>query len=315
MVQDQNIKLWHPARFTHGGMHGSGNGPLRSDAIKPHAVIILNNPLENRDFLLDVCLEGIHRISTSNTYGSWLIHSISSFHYMCRWRSKQTSRSAPSWKSRSHLCPSFNSFLPTFFSDKVFQLPHAICGDMDSLRPDVAEHYRSKGVKIIKDPDQYSTDLTKCLKYIRDQAVENEDKHDSPREKKVDVAILGSLAGRADQAFSQLHHLYTHSQDIHSMLGSLYLITTESVIFLLEKGQNRIHAPVGPKHFTENVGIIPIGRPSVITTHGFEWDVVDWSTEFGSQMSTSNHISAEMVEVETTERVLFTLEIAREDGQ
>ena len=165
-------------------------------------------------------------------------------------------------------------------------------------------------MKIVKDPDQYSTDLTKSLKYIRDPSAEREDEHEPPPEE-VDVAIFGSLGGRADQAFSQLHHLYAYSQDAPSKIGDLYLITAQSVMFLLEKGKNRIHAPVGPKHFTENVGIIPIGRPSIITTHGFEWDVTDWSTEFGTQVSTSNHIRAEMVEVETSERVLFTLEIAR----
>ena len=128
----------------------------------------------------------------------------------------------------------------------------------------------------------------------------------------MDVAIFGSLGGRADQAFSQLHHLYyTCSKDFPSMIRDLYLITAQSVMFLLEKGQNKIHAPVGPTHFTENVGIIPIGRPSIITTHGLEWDVTDWSTEFGTQMSTSNHIRAETVEVDTSERVLFTLEIAK----
>ena len=174
-------------------------------------------------------------------------------------------------------------------------------------------HYRSQDVKIVKDPDQYSTDLTKCLKYTSDQVVETEDECKSPR-RRVDVAIFGSLGGRADQAFSQLHHLYTCSRDVPSMIGDLYLITAESVMFLLEKGKNRFHAPLGPKHFTENVGIIPIGRPSIITTHGLEWDVTDWTTEFGTQMSTSNHIRAELVEVETSERVLFTLEIAKEPG-
>ena len=94
------------------------------------------------------------------------------------------------------------------------------------------------------------------------------------------------------------------------MIGDLYLITEESVVILLEKGKNRIHTPVGKILFTENVGIIPIGRPSIITTRGLEWDVQDWHTEFGGQMSTSNHIKADVVEVETSERVLFTLELA-----
>lgn len=176
------------------------------------------------------------------------------------------------------------------------------------------EHYRNQGVKIIKDPDQYSTDLTKCLKYIRDQVAKTEDE-DRSSPQGVDVAISGSLGGRADQAFSQLHHLYPCSQEMPSSIGDLYLITAESMMFLLEKGKNSIHAPVGPEHFTENVGIIPLGRSSVITTHGLEWDVTDWSTEFGTQMSTSNHIRAETVEVETSERILFTLEFVGKPGQ
>lgn len=277
MVQDQNPKLWHPARFTHGSIHGSGDGPFGPDEVKQHTVIILNNPLENRNLLVDVCIEA--RCIVCADGGANRLHDL-------------------------HLAG----------KEKTICFPNAICGDLDSLRLDVEEHYRSQDVKIIKDPDQYSTDLTKCLKYIRDQIVETEDEYESPR-RGVDVAIFGSLGGRADQAFSQLHHLYTSSQDFPSMIGDLYLITAESVMFLLEKGKNRIHAPVGPRHFTENVGVIPIGRPSKVTMHGFEWDVTDWRTEFGTQMSTSNHIRAEIVEVETSERVLFTLETARKPGR
>lgn len=82
-------------------------------------------------------------------------------------------------------------------------------------------------------------------------------------------------------------------------------------MFLLEKGSNRISAPAGADNFTENVGIIPLGRPSTITTRGLEWDVTHWETDFGSQMSTSNHMKSDIIEIETTERVLFTMETAQ----
>ena len=62
--------------------------------------------------------------------------------------------------------------------------------------------------------------------------------------------------------------------------------------------------------FEENIGIIPLSSPAVITTHGFEWDVENWHTEIGGQISTSNHIRADKVEVETSVPVLFTLELA-----
>lgn len=72
MVQDQKPKLWHPARFTHGGMAASSNGPFGPNAMKQHAVIILNNPLENKTLLVDVCVKGIHHIKAS-ACGPWLI--------------------------------------------------------------------------------------------------------------------------------------------------------------------------------------------------------------------------------------------------
>ena len=152
----------------------------------------------------------------------------------------------------------------------------------------------------MRDEDKHSTDLQKCLHqlslaYGKDDGLE--------------VAIFGGLSGRADQAFSLIHQLYANvcTQALPGIVD-LFLVTRESLVFLLEKGHNRIETPVAPGLFTQNVGIIPVGRPSIITTHGLEWDVTDWPTEFGGQMSTSNHIVAGMVEIFTTERVLFTME-------
>ena len=193
----------------------------------------------------------------------------------------------------------------------------AICGDLDSIRPDVREYFANRGVKILWDADQYSTDMTKCLRYVREEApmgtnFEGEGNGPNPASQKehLDIAIFGGLGGRADQAFSQLHHLYVYAnEDPTVSQGDLYLITPESVVFLLEKGLNKIHTPLDTGFFKENVGIIPVAKPSVITTRGLEWDVTNWPTEFGIQISTSNHIKSDIVEVETTERVLFTLEL------
>lgn len=205
---------------------------------------------------------------------------------------------------------------------------------MDSVRPEVCDFFRKgNGVDFVEEKDQSSTDFMKSLRYINNLAAaggglemrwlemkyrvngESEEafryKVRQRRMPRQDVVVMGGLGGRADQAFSQLHHLYTASQDPSlSTLGQIYLVTPESIIFLLEKGLNRISTPIGPGRFTENVGIIPIARPSVITTQGLRWDVTDWPTEFGGQISTSNHIQRKFVEVETTERVLFTLELA-----
>ena len=61
--------------------------------------------------------------------------------------------------------------------------------------------------------------------------------------------------------------------------------------------------------FAENVGIIPVLGPVVISTKGLEWDVKDWRTEVGGQISTSNHIKSDVVEIEASDPVLFTVEL------
>lgn len=205
---------------------------------------------------------------------------------------------------------------------------------MDSVRAEVIRFFRKgREVDFVEDKDQDSSDFMKSLKYINrlatiDGRLERrwlQFNHREPGESeeafrykvrqmrmpRQSVVVMGGLGGRADQAFSQLHHLYAASQDpLMWTLGQLYLVTPESIIFLLAKGLNLISTPVGPGRFTENVGIIPIAKPSIITTRGLEWDVTDWPTELGGQISTSNHIKEDFVEVETTERVLFTLEFA-----
>jgi thiamine pyrophosphokinase len=188
--------------------------------------------------------------------------------------------------------------------------PEAICGDLDSLLPHVRSYWEGKGVQIVQDSDQYSTDLYKCLVYLRSKLPAVKDEQGTPHPR--DTVIFGGLGGRADQAFSLLHYLYVAGQDPDLTAGDLYLFTPESVIFLLQPGRNIIHIPQDDHVlFTENVGIIPVGKPSIISTKGLEWDVQDWHTHFGKQISTSNHVKTPEVEVVTTERVLFTLELGK----
>lgn len=257
-------------------------------------------------------------------------------------------------------------------------------GDLDSIQPSVRKHYEDLGVSIVQDPDQYSTDFTKCLKYLNSHAAEiitspRHQKRNSPSPRQesaalntspsqsiLEIVILGGLGGRVDQAFSQIHHLYMMTQ-IHRELrksqqldnhdhhdskklepsagGNLYLISEESITFILQEGKNIIYTPatnrpddatspgqdstakanqpplkrkrnqgldVEMEHFfEENIGIIPLSAPASITTQGFEWDVEDWHTEIGGQVSTSNHIRADKVEVSTSVPVLFTVELAQ----
>lgn len=164
------------------------------------------------------------------------------------------------------------------------------------------------------------------------------------RNRKLDVVVLGGLGGRVDQGFSQIHHLYMahtrrrelssssssagpeQDQEQEDMFGELYLLSEESLSFILSPGKHTIHTPLTHRLdlaekeegnvnvFAENVGIIPLAGPTFISLTGFEWDVARWKTEIGGQLSTSNHIRASQLEVEVDTAVdrpvLFTVELA-----
>ncbi|RMZ76263.1 hypothetical protein DV737_g4899, partial [Chaetothyriales sp. CBS 132003] len=183
------------------------------------------------------------------------------------------------------------------------RLPDVIVGDLDSLSDDTADYYRASGVEIVRQPDQGSTDFTKALSWIREAARQSLD--DRP----LDVIVLGGLGGRVDQAFSQIHHLYMARRDERLLRGSMYLLSEQSLSYVLDPGPNVIH--IEPGYFEQNVGIIPVCGQATITLKGFEWDVQNWPTEFGAQMSTSNHIRSDRLEVSFQGAPpLFTLELA-----
>jgi len=121
-----------------------------------------------------------------------------------------------------------------------------------------------------------------------------------------DIIILGTLAGRVDQGLGLLHEILREHDEHRDV--RLWLVSESNISFLLQPGRNSIHVPLAAGYFTKNVGIIPINGPAVITTSGLEWDVKDWKTKMGYQVSTSNHIVKDTVEVTTDEIVLFTVE-------
>ena len=182
-----------------------------------------------------------------------------------------------------------------------------IIGDLDSLTDQTRTYFESGSAKttVIHDPDQESTDFGKAVMHIRKQ---------NPTA--VDIVAVGGLGGRVDQGISQLHHLYIFQRGDAYDMGRLFLVSEESISFLLKAGKHRITVREGGEEvFGKHVGILPIKERSVISTKGLEWDVHDWETEFGGRISTSNHVlpETEVVELETTKDVIFTIALKQLD--
>jgi len=187
-----------------------------------------------------------------------------------------------------------------------------IIGDLDSLKSSVRDFYSSQPspAQVIHDTDQYSTDFGKAIRWIRAEHPEG-----------MDIVALGGIGGRVDQGLSQLHHLYLFQQDATYASGRIFLLSGSSLTFLLKAGLHRIQVREDEEGeeqvFGKHVGILPLKEPSRITTKGLEWDVTDWETQFGGQLSTSNHVKpdARWIEVETSKDVLFTIALGKIDGE
>jgi thiamine pyrophosphokinase len=123
-----------------------------------------------------------------------------------------------------------------------------------------------------------------------------------------DVLVLGTLGGRVDQGLGILHEMI-REETKHPNLR-LWLFSESSLSFVLRSQKNVLRGLVESGCFTENLGLVPIWGPAVISTEGLEWDVREWETQMGGQVSTSNHVKADEVVVQTSAPILFTIERA-----
>jgi thiamine pyrophosphokinase len=167
------------------------------------------------------------------------------------------------------------------------------------LRDDVRDYYAAQDVAVVRDRDQYSTDFGKCMQNISSRLTSATIQ---------DVLVLGTLGGRVDQGLGLLHEMI-REETKHPNLR-LWLFSESSLSFVLRSRQNALRGLVESGCFTENVGLVPIWGPAVISTEGLEWDVREWETHMGGQVSTSNHVKADEVRVETSAPILFTIERA-----
>ncbi|WVW86304.1 thiamine pyrophosphokinase [Kwoniella bestiolae CBS 10118] len=137
-------------------------------------------------------------------------------------------------------------------NDKIY-LPDIIKGDFDSIREDVRSYYTSRGVKVIQDKDEYSTDLMKCIAEVPED---------------YSLVLLGGLSGRVDQTVHTMSLL-------HKLHREVYVLDGESFAWLLREID---HHTMG-----QTCGILPVGIDSArVKTKWLKWDTdkpVLWTCE------------------------------------
>ncbi|KAF9954291.1 hypothetical protein BGZ65_004139 [Modicella reniformis] len=187
-------------------------------------------------------------------------------------------------------------------NERAKYLPDFIRGDFDSLRDSVKEYYLSKNVSVESDGNQETTDFMKCIELV-DRESSSFTSSESQQQSNLSVVALGGSGGRFDQSMSNIHYLYVLNRERNATL-----ITDESIVIVLDAGKHEITCNLDIEGPT--CGIIPIGSSeAIVTTTGLKWDVKDWKTSFGTQISTSNALVESHVTIETNASVVWTTEL------
>ncbi|KAH3688337.1 hypothetical protein WICPIJ_000675 [Wickerhamomyces pijperi] len=228
-------------------------------------------------------------------------------------------------------------------------IPDFIIGDLDSLRDEVKSYYASQGVTIIKQSTQYDSDLGKCLKFI-ECYYHNLEQQTSISYGKINdydgisilygqlqqvkcttqtqVLIIGGINGRFDHTIQSINTMIRHYHNTESnhvtdkanfQNLSMYYLTNVDLIAYLPPGHTQIilsdsdSSTVSFPYHGSNCGLLPLTSTSVkLTTMGLKWDVVDWVSEMGENVSSSNRVVGKdriIIKCEGSRGVIFSLEL------
>lgn len=171
-------------------------------------------------------------------------------------------------------------------------IPSIVHGDLDSIRPEVSEFFKKKGVTVTRDRNEDTTDMSKCLAKIKALPNSNE----------LSVFVAGIFGSRFDHEMGNLNSAFTEADSF----SRLILLSNETYGEILMPGvQHRIF----PNRVYEGpiCGLIPLfGECREVHTAGLRWNIEGRSTTFGGLVSTSNEIAAASVSVVSTEPLLWT---------
>ena len=163
--------------------------------------------------------------------------------------------------------------------DSVQELvPHTICGDLDSARPEVLHHYQERGARVLRTDDQDNTDFYKTVNEALSLRRTGLARFSS-------IYSMNALGGRLDQTLGNIQTLFLFQRE-----GiPLYLVSHDSIAVLLPPGETVISVDSGLE--AGQCGLLPVGEPcSHCTTTGLRWNLSNQAMRFGGLVSTSNQL-------------------------
>ena len=168
--------------------------------------------------------------------------------------------------------------------------PHTICGDLDSIRPAVLQHYQGRGCRVVQEADQDSTDFDKTVREVLAMRQRGVARFDS-------IYAANALGGRFDQTLGNVQTLMLLQSELEGT--PLYLLSEDSIVCLLPAGESELAVDSGMER--GECGLVPIGEPcSRCSTSGLRWNLSGQTMRFGALVSTSNQLLPDRPSVHVT---------------
>jgi thiamine pyrophosphokinase len=166
--------------------------------------------------------------------------------------------------------------------------PHVVIGDLDSLRPAVAEAFAAAGVTIARfPPEKDETDLELALLYAAGRGASQ-------------IDVLGALGGRWDQGLSNVALLA-----LPELAGLRVRLLDVGQEAYLARGETTIAGAAG-----ETVSLLPVGGPARgITTSGLRYPLAGAELHFERSRGVSNEIVAPPAQVRVDEGLLLVVHL------
>lgn len=172
--------------------------------------------------------------------------------------------------------------------------PDLITGDLDSISDETRKFFAE--CEVVETPDQDATDFTKALRVVSTRCGAAQ-----PRW----VTAIVDTSGRVDQILANVNTLLRAPR---LLAAPVFQLAHDSLSWVLAAGEHSIWTPAALRRAW--CALAPVGeRAERVTTTGLRWNLSGDGMQFGALVSTSNELVADVVTVQTSHPLLFSMDI------